>query len=96
VQTILKDDSEYIKKLQEIFDLAEDLKNYEQLSTMYIVIKSMLSLGDQKLIENLFSDQFYLFAFGALEYDPELFGFSEQDIYNGSIGTFVGGVGALS
>ena len=68
---ILQDEAAFLRKLHEMFEKAEDLMNFEALFNIFFIYKYMISLGDSKLIETIMSKDFYLFTFGALEYDPE-------------------------
>lgn len=45
----------------------EELHNIETLVNLFFIYKSMLSLGDTKLIETMLSQEYYLDTFGALE-----------------------------
>jgi Component of IIS longevity pathway SMK-1 len=56
-----------LKKLGDIFNTTEELHNIESLVNLFFIYKSMLSLGDTKLIETMLSQEYYLDTFGALE-----------------------------
>lgn len=64
-------------KLGDIFeevekDHVEGLQDRsELLFYFFIIYKGLIALNDQKLLEVMVSQQFYLKTFGALEWDPE-------------------------
>lgn len=51
----------------EIFETSEEMDNYESLFNLFYITKYMLQLGDNKLIEVMLSNEFYLTIFGCLE-----------------------------
>ena len=66
------ENNSYLKKLADVFDKADNQQNLDQLVLLFYIYKLLLGLGDQRLIETLVSDQFYMSTFGALEYDPDV------------------------
>ncbi|CAI2380332.1 unnamed protein product [Moneuplotes crassus] len=72
IEDILKDDEEYIKKLEKVFVKAEEEKNEECLKEVFLVFKDLINISDVKLLETLVSDKYYLTLFGALEYNNEI------------------------
>ena len=57
----------FLRQLKTIFDDVEDSLSIANLMLIFSIYKSLISLGDKKLIETLLSNQFYLDTFGALE-----------------------------
>ena len=63
----MKNGNEYLKKLYEVFKKAENAKNQEILTLMFIIFKSLILLADSKLIEVLLYDDHFTFTMGILE-----------------------------
>jgi len=70
VGAILKEN--YLTKLIEVFDTAEDLEDKDSLHLFFNIFKNIVLLNDATLFETLFNDQYIFGVLGALEYDPEL------------------------
>ncbi|EDL96033.1 rCG36340 [Rattus norvegicus] len=62
----------YIKKLLQLFNTCEKLKNMEALHFLNNIIKGILFLDDTRLLNIMFSDEFFMDVVGCLEYDPAL------------------------
>lgn len=43
----------------------------ENLLNFFHIYKGLIQLNDERLLEILMSDKFYMYTFGALEWDPE-------------------------
>lgn len=43
----------------------------EILLNFFHIYKGLIQLNDERLLEILMSDKFYMYTFGALEWDPE-------------------------
>ncbi|PRP84443.1 hypothetical protein PROFUN_08028 [Planoprotostelium fungivorum] len=70
VNSILKEN--YLGKLIQVFETAEDLEDKDSLHQLFNIFKNIVLLNDTALFEALFSDQYIFGVLGALEYDPEL------------------------
>ena len=66
-QIVLQDQALFLRKLKDIFETSEELNSQENLFSLFFIYKYMLSLGDTKIIETLFSQDYYVSSFGALE-----------------------------
>ncbi|XP_028636148.1 protein PPP4R3C-like [Grammomys surdaster] len=62
----------YIKKLLQLFNTCEKLKNMEGLYYLHNIVKGILFLNDARLFTIMFSDEFFMDVVGCLEYDPAL------------------------
>nr|XP_034342056.1 protein PPP4R3C-like [Arvicanthis niloticus] len=62
----------YLKKLLQLFNTCEKLKNMEGLHYLNNIIKGILFLDDSRLFKIMFSDEFFMDMVGCLEYDPAL------------------------
>ncbi|KAJ5919702.1 hypothetical protein N7454_009537 [Penicillium verhagenii] len=62
---------EYIAKLVPLVEMAEDLESLSDLHHLCNIMKSLILLNDNTIIETVVSDQIILGVVGALEYDPE-------------------------
>mmetsp|Transcript_87984 Transcript_87984/g.121349 ORF Transcript_87984/g.121349 Transcript_87984/m.121349 type:complete len:86 (+) Transcript_87984:664-921(+) len=49
------------------------------LTSLFQVFLHLLSFGDKEIVRFLMSNEYYLLTFGALEYDPEVFVFFNQN-----------------
>jgi hypothetical protein len=58
---------EYFEQLAASFKEAEELQNAEALYSIFYIYKNIVSHGDQKVVETLLSDDYYIDFFGALE-----------------------------
>ena len=72
IERMYENEETFLKTLQELFTLLEDLENEEGLQKMFLVFKALLNISDMKLLETLMSDKYYLTTFGALEYNNEI------------------------
>ncbi|KAJ5637179.1 hypothetical protein N7490_007058 [Penicillium lividum] len=62
---------EYIAKLVPLVETAEDLESLSDLHHLCNIMKSLILLNDNTIIETVVADQIILGVVGALEYDPE-------------------------
>ncbi|KAJ5716485.1 hypothetical protein N7493_008396 [Penicillium malachiteum] len=62
---------EYIGKLVPLVETAEDLESLADLHRLCNIMKSLILLNDNTIIETVVADQAILGVVGALEYDPE-------------------------
>ncbi|KAG0703908.1 component of IIS longevity pathway SMK-1-domain-containing protein [Suillus ampliporus] len=63
---------EYIKKMIEVFNMAEDLENVENLHALCSLMQTILvMIHDHGLYEHILDDSVFFGAVGMLEYDPE-------------------------
>ncbi|KAJ5388602.1 hypothetical protein N7509_011143 [Penicillium cosmopolitanum] len=62
---------EYIGKLVPLVTMAEDLESLIDLHRLCNIMKSLILLNDNTIIETVVADQIILGVVGALEYDPE-------------------------
>ncbi|XP_028636160.1 protein PPP4R3C-like isoform X1 [Grammomys surdaster] len=69
---LILEKGDYIKKLLQLFNTCEKLKNMEGLHYLNNIIKGILFLDDSRLFNIMFSDEFFMDMVGCLEYDPAL------------------------
>ncbi|CDW88124.1 UNKNOWN [Stylonychia lemnae] len=69
---LVAENCQYLRRIQNLFEKAEELDAQEYLFYMFHFFKALLSLNDTKLIETLLSKDFFMVTLGALEYDPEV------------------------
>ncbi|RAL07973.1 SMEK family protein [Aspergillus homomorphus CBS 101889] len=62
---------EYIPKLIPLVSMAEDLESLPDLHRLCNIMKSLILLNDNTIIETVVTDPVILGVVGALEYDPE-------------------------
>ncbi|KOS37686.1 hypothetical protein ACN38_g11509 [Penicillium nordicum] len=62
---------EYIAKLVPLVSMAEDLESLIDLHRLCNIMKSLILLNDNTIIETVVADHVILGVVGALEYDPE-------------------------
>ncbi|KAJ5833547.1 hypothetical protein N7474_001858 [Penicillium riverlandense] len=62
---------EYISKLVPLVQMAEDLESLADLHRLCNIMKSLILLNDNTIIETVVADPVILGVVGALEYDPE-------------------------
>ncbi|KAJ5619198.1 hypothetical protein N7510_003182 [Penicillium lagena] len=62
---------EYISKLVPLVPMAEDLESLADLHRLCNIMKSLILLNDNTIIETVVADPVILGVVGALEYDPE-------------------------
>ncbi|KAF9894073.1 Platinum sensitivity protein [Aspergillus nanangensis] len=62
---------EYIPKLVPLVSVAEDLESLSDLHRLCNIMKSLILLNDNAIIETVVTDPIILGVVGALEYDPE-------------------------
>ncbi|RAL02133.1 SMEK family protein [Aspergillus ibericus CBS 121593] len=62
---------EYIPKLIPLVTMAEDLESLSDLHRLCNIMKSLILLNDNTIIETVVTDSIILGVVGALEYDPE-------------------------
>ncbi|KAL5695368.1 hypothetical protein EMGR_000589 [Emarellia grisea] len=62
---------EYIPKLIPLVTVAEDLESLPDLHRLCNIMKSLILLNDNTIIETVVTDDIILGVVGALEYDPE-------------------------
>ncbi|KAK4152515.1 hypothetical protein C8A00DRAFT_34816 [Chaetomidium leptoderma] len=68
-KTIMNED--YISKLIPLVEMAEDLESLPDLHRLCNIMKTVLLLNDNTIIEHAVSDECVLGVVGALEYDPD-------------------------
>lgn len=66
---IIADD--YIPKLTPLVEMAEDLESIDDLHRLCNIMKTMILLNDNAIIEYVVTDEAILGVVGALEYDPD-------------------------
>lgn len=66
---LIKED--YLLKLIKLVELAEDLESLTDLHRLCNIMKSLILMNDNAVIEHLVTDDIILGAVGALEYDPD-------------------------
>lgn len=62
--------SGYVKKLLDLFEMCEDLENVHGLHYLYDIFKSLFLLNKQALFDILFQEDTIFSVVGVLEYDP--------------------------
>ncbi|PWY72907.1 DUF625-domain-containing protein [Aspergillus heteromorphus CBS 117.55] len=62
---------EYIQKLIPLVTVAEDLESLTDLHRLCNIMKSLILLNDNTIIETVVTDSIIIGVVGALEYDPE-------------------------
>ncbi|KAK5998710.1 hypothetical protein PT974_01092 [Cladobotryum mycophilum] len=62
---------DYIGKLTNLFEVAEDLESLPDLHRLCNIMKSIILLNDTSIIEHAVSDDYLMGVVGALEYDPD-------------------------
>ena len=77
-EKFLDNDQHNLIKLGELFDEieADSYKNNkdivdEHLLCFFYIYKGLISLNDNRLLETLLSNKFFMQTFGALEWDPD-------------------------
>ncbi|KAL1766117.1 SMEK-like 3 [Sigmodon hispidus] len=68
----LLENTDYIKKLLELFHTFEEQKNMEGLHILHIIIKGIFFLNNSHLLNSMISDECIMDVVGCLEYDPSL------------------------
>lgn len=58
---------DYFTELGKAFKEAEEQENAEALFDIFYIYKNIVTYGEQKVLECLLSDEFYLDMFGAFE-----------------------------
>ena len=75
--------------MEELLETAEEQENNDALVNLFIIYKSILSLGESKVIETMLSNDHFMGTFGALECnfsnyhlldDPEVLSNQEKSI----------------
>jgi protein phosphatase 4 regulatory subunit 3 len=62
---------EYLLKLIPLVELAEDLESLSDLHRLCNIMKALILMNDNSIIEHLVDDNIILGVVGALEYDPD-------------------------
>jgi len=62
---------EYLLKLIPLVEIAEDLENLPDLHRLCNIMKALILMNDNSIIEYLVTDDIILGVVGALEYDPD-------------------------
>jgi protein phosphatase 4 regulatory subunit 3 len=62
---------EYVPKLIPLVEMAEDLESLQELHRLCNIMKSLILLNDNSIIEHVVTDGVILGVVGALEYDPD-------------------------
>jgi protein phosphatase-4 regulatory subunit 3 len=62
---------EYVPKLIPLVETAEDLESLQDLHRLCNIMKSLILLNDNSIIEHVVTDNVILGVVGALEYDPD-------------------------
>jgi len=78
----------YIKKLLNVFRMAEDLENTEGLHHLYEIFKNIFLLNKNALFELMFAEDTIFDVVGCLEYDPALAAPKRHRQYLRSIANF--------
>lgn len=76
IEHFLGNDCQNLTKLGELFTECEaevnDRKSSaENLMPHFYIFKGLIQLNDQRMLETIMSEKYYLFTFGALEWDPD-------------------------
>ncbi|KAK6372208.1 Platinum sensitivity protein [Lithohypha guttulata] len=66
---LLKED--YVRKLIKLVEMAEDLESLSDLHRLCNIMKALILMNDNSVIEHLVTDDIILGVVGALEYDPD-------------------------
>ncbi|QSZ30930.1 hypothetical protein DSL72_000489 [Monilinia vaccinii-corymbosi] len=61
----------YIRRLIPLVEIAEDLEDLSSLHRLCMIMKSVILLNDNSIIEHIVTDEVVLGVVGALEYDPD-------------------------
>lgn len=64
--------AEYVRKLLDVFRQCDDLEDEDSLKQLYYILKGVIMLNSNQLLEMLLSEENVMDVVGALEYDPEL------------------------
>ena len=62
---------EYVPKLIPLVEMAEDLESLQDLHRLCNIMKSLILLNDNSIIEHVVTDGVIIGVVGALEYDPD-------------------------
>ncbi|KAI9474829.1 component of IIS longevity pathway SMK-1-domain-containing protein [Zychaea mexicana] len=62
----------YIDKLLSVFESCEDLESKEDLHKLYTIMRSIILLNDEVIIELVVRDEYIMEVLGILEYDPQI------------------------
>jgi protein phosphatase 4 regulatory subunit 3 len=62
---------EYLLKLTPLVEMAEDLESLPDLHRLCNIMKALILMNDNTVIEHLVTDEIILGVVGALEYDPD-------------------------
>ena len=62
---------EYVPKLIPLVEMAEDLESLQDLHRLCNIMKSLILLNDNSIIEHVVTDSVIIGVVGALEYDPD-------------------------
>lgn len=62
----------YIRKLLDVFHMAEDLESQDSLHKLFTIFKSVVMLNNPAVLEVIFRPEYIIDVLGALEYDPDL------------------------
>ena len=66
---LLRED--YVSKIIPLVEISEDLESLQDLHKLCTVMKSLILLNDNAIIEHLVTDEMITGVVGALEYDPD-------------------------
>ncbi|KAG4027093.1 hypothetical protein MFRU_033g00630 [Monilinia fructicola] len=61
----------YIRRLIPLVEMAEDMEDLSSLHRLCMIMKSVILLNDNSIIEHIVTDEVVLGVVGALEYDPD-------------------------
>ncbi|ESZ90201.1 hypothetical protein SBOR_9410 [Sclerotinia borealis F-4128] len=61
----------YIRRLIPLVEIAEDLEDLPSLHRLCTIMKMMILLNDNSIVEHIVTDEVVLGVVGALEYDPD-------------------------
>lgn len=74
---------DYITKLLDIFNVAEDLEDMESLHNLYNIFKSIFLLNKNALLDIMFTEENIMTVVGVLEYDPNKARIRHREYLNG-------------
>jgi len=70
--SIALEQDEYLRKLVEVFRIAEDLEDRPALHHLYHIFRSIFLLNKNAIFEVMFTDDLIFDVVGCLEYDPNV------------------------
>ncbi|KAJ8662157.1 hypothetical protein O0I10_001850 [Lichtheimia ornata] len=61
----------YVDKLIPLFKTCEDLESIDDLHKLYTIMKAIIMLNDNTIVEHIIHDDIYMDVMGMLEYNPD-------------------------